>query len=274
MIKFINRRKFFLLTTAFLAARAVSALAAGGHPEVHSCAALGSQTDTCICAEGGEHPSCSCKKCSANSVCECIKSLQEESGEIAGVVKIWRTKVKTEGPKNSKGVIVYLEKVGDNDFPPPVRHANVNQKGLVFQPHLLAIQKGTHIDFQNNDKDKHNVHFLHDQTAEHVDLGTRVPGEMLSFKFEDPGSLTVLCKLHLEMAAYVAIMKNPFYTAMQVDGDPQQGTFTLHNVPPGDYVLNTWHKRLKLKGGGQPVTVEKGKTTEVELIITKRKYAK
>ncbi len=197
-----------------------------------------------------------------------------EAGKIVGKVKIWRTKVKTKGSKSYKDVIVYLEKVGNNNFPPPVKHAQINQKGLVFIPHVLAIQKGTKVYFQNNDHDNHNVYLFNDKTGEILDLGTRGSGTRIEHQFNKPGSVTVLCKMHLEMAAHIFVLENPYFTQIEVDGERGEASFALENVPLGSYVINTWHKKLKLKGGGQKITVKEGETPELELIITKKKYAK
>ena len=41
-------------------------------------------------------------------------------------------------------------------FPRP-RHPVMDQKGLLFQPHILAMQVGTTVDFLNSDKVAHNV---------------------------------------------------------------------------------------------------------------------
>ncbi len=239
------------------------------------CTELDYQSDKCQCAKGEEHMPCSCKTCSGDGNCACITSAREGSGSITGTIKLSRAKAKTKGPKSYKDVVVYLEKVGENDFPPPRRPAKVDQKGLVFIPHVLAIQKGTPIEFYNNDNDKHNVYFLYEQSkkTKTKDLGTWKPGETRLYTFQDPKEVTMLCKLHLEMAAYVVILDNPFFTTVPIDGEKQQATFTIKNIPPGKYVLNTWHKKLKLKTGTQEVTVETGKTTEVDLTITKAKYA-
>jgi len=197
-----------------------------------------------------------------------------ETGTITGKVVIWRTKVKTKGFKSSKDVIVYLEKVGDNNFPPSTKHVQIRQKGLVFIPHVLAIQKGTKVYFQNNDHDNHNVYLFNDKTGKISDLGTRGPGTKIEHQFSEPGSVTILCKIHLEMAAHLLVLENPYFTHIEIDGDTQEALFTLKNVPQGNYVINAWHKRLKLKGGGQKITVKKDKTVDIELTITKKKYAK
>ena len=240
-----------------------------------TCAGLRYQTDECQCAKGEEHQPCPCKQCSGDDKCACITAAKKSGGTITGTVKLWRARAKTAGPKSYKDVVVYLEKVGDNNFPAPLKSPRIDQRGLVFIPHVLAVQKGTPIEFLNSDNDKHNVYFLYDKAGktETKDLGTWVPGDMRSHTFKDAKAVITLCKLHLEMAAYVVVLDNPFFTMTAIDGKTQQASFTIKNVPAGKYTLKTWHKKLKLKGGSREVTVEVGKASSVELTITKAKYA-
>lgn len=199
----------------------------------------------------------------------------EGAGTISGKVKVWKTRVKTKGDKSYKHVVIYLEKVGDNNFPPPTKHAKMDQRGLVFIPHVITVLKGTTVDFLNNDNDLHNVYCPdEDVCGKNMDLGTWPQGEIRSFTFNKPGAGTMLCKKHLEMAAYVVILENPYFTVTEIDKATQSAEFTIGNVPPGEYTLNIWHKKLKLKGGGQKVSVEEGKTTTIDIEITKSKYAK
>ena len=199
---------------------------------------------------------------------------QHTAGTIEGTVSVVRTKVKTAGPKSDKDVVVYLEKVGDTNFPAPSKHVKVDQKGLVYIPHVSVVQKGTTVDFLNTDNDRHNVYFLYDKSGEQLDLGTWQPGETRSHKFDIVDTAILLCKLHLEMAAFVVVLDTPLFTKTSIDGETQQATYSLENVPPGTYTLNVWHKKLKLKGGSREVTVESGTTTTADLEITKAKYAK
>lgn len=240
------------------------------------CAGIGYQDDLCQCATGDDHEACPCQDCTSDEDCACIVSVKEAGGTITGTIELWRAKAKTKGPKSFKDVIVYLEEVGDNDFPAPVKPARLDQKGLVFIPHVLAVLKGTPIKFLNSDNDKHNVYFLYDDEegkTETEDLGTWAPGEERTHTFEETREITTLCKLHLEMAAYVIVLDNPFFTIATIDGETQEASFTLQNVPAGTYSLTIWHKKLALKTGPVEVTVVAGETTsEIALTLTKPKY--
>ncbi len=250
------------------------------------CPGLGYQTDKCECAPGEKCQNCPCSPCSADKNCACITAVRASAGTIKGTVSVYRTKVKTTGSKSGKDVVIYLEKVGNNDFPPPPKRIRMDQKGLVFIPHVLAIQKGTNVEFLNNDNDKHNVYLFNDITGkEDIDLGTASPKKSLFQRLDktnknklekvgEPKTLIALCKLHLEMAAYIAVFDNPFFTMASIGGKPQKAQYTMKNVPPGKYQLNIWHKKLKLRGGSKEIVVEPGKTTTVNFEITKSKYAK
>ncbi|MFP5206725.1 MAG: methylamine utilization protein, partial [Acidobacteriota bacterium] len=51
--------------------------------------------------------------------------------------------------------VVYVDAIAGKTFPAPAQHAEMNQKGLMFMPHLLAVQVGTTVDFKNEDSVEH-----------------------------------------------------------------------------------------------------------------------
>jgi plastocyanin len=186
------------------------------------CPGLNYEGDRCECKPTEKCELCPCGACTGGDKCACIEAVRKSSGSITGQIAIFRTKVKTKGSKSDKDVVVYLEKVGDNNFSPSLKKTKMDQKGLVFIPHVLAVQKGTEVEFLNNDNDKHNVYFVNDKSGKTKDLGTWQPGQSRNHTFDQhhevvkklgvngkPDTMIVLCKLHLEMAAYVVILENP-----------------------------------------------------------------
>ncbi len=156
-------------------------------------------------------------------------------------------KVKAQGVKNSADAVVYIEKIGDKSFPAPKEHALMDQKGLKFQPHVLAVVAGTTVDFLNSDDVLHNV-FSPDACADKVNLGTWPKGQKRSFIFKNPGCQSVLlCNVHPEMEAFVVVCETPYYAVTSPDG-----SYEIKNVPEGKYTLKIWHEKDK----GQPVQVE------------------
>ena len=195
-------------------------------------------------------------------------------GTVTGSIQVQQARVKTGGPKSFKDVVVHLKPVGAHTYPSPTTHAVMDQRGLVFLPHVMAVQSGTTIDFLNSDHDRHNVYFLFEETGQTLDIGTWGPGQRVSHTFARPGLVITLCQLHLEMAAYILVLESPFFTLAELDEKTQQAAYAISGVPPGDYILEAWHKKLKMKGAAPTVTVAAGRPTTADIVITRKKYAK
>lgn len=180
----------------------------------------------------------------------------ENSGMITGKVKCSRA-------RHSGDTVVYIEEVGDNDYDPPIEHGVVDQLNLIFLPHVLAVQKGTTIDFPNSDLVRHNV-FSTPDCCNQFNLGTYDIGASKPVTFNESCEIPLLCNVHAEMSAYVVVLNNPYFDVTEKDG-----SFRIENVPPGAHRLKTWHE--KLRSVEQEVKVEGGKTVEVSFLMKKRK---
>ncbi|MCP4253221.1 MAG: hypothetical protein GY775_07400 [Candidatus Scalindua sp.] len=180
----------------------------------------------------------------------------ENPGTITGKVKCSRV-------RHSGNTVVYIEKVGDNKYDAPVEHGIVDQMNLVFIPHVIAVQKGTTVEFPNNDEVRHNV-FSPPDCCNQFNLGTYAIGASKPVIFNESCEVPLLCNVHAEMSAYVVVLDNPYFAVTAKDG-----SFAINNVPPGTYNLKTWHE--KLRSEEQDVTVEGGKTTEIAFALKKRK---
>ena len=53
--------------------------------------------------------------------------------------------------------VVYVEAVAGKTFPAPTEHVTIDQKGLMFVPHIVAVEQGTTVEFLNSDSVAHNV---------------------------------------------------------------------------------------------------------------------
>jgi plastocyanin len=158
---------------------------------------------------------------------------------------------------------VYVEKVAERNFPPPAEHPAIDQRNLVFVPHVLPVLKGTTVDFKNSDTVKHNI-FSSRKSPTVFNLGTYSAGVVRSVTFDKAGVVTLLCNVHAEMSAYAVVVETPFFAVTD-----RQGNFTIAGVPPGSYQLSFWHEALA--SDPQSVTVEKGKVSRIEWLKPKRK---
>src|SRR5713101_8908397 len=56
--------------------------------------------------------------------------------------------------------VVYVDAISGKTFPAPTQKPVIDQKGLMFQPHLVVVQQGTTVEFLNSDKVAHNVFWI------------------------------------------------------------------------------------------------------------------
>jgi len=138
--------------------------------------------------------------------------------------------------------VVYVDTISGKTFPAPAQHPVIDQKGLVFQPHVSAVQVGTTVDFLNSDSVAHNVFWTSiggNKKLNH-NMGTWPKGERKSFKFDTPGAVPVLCNVHPEMSAYLVVVPTPYFAISD-----QTGTYRIENVPDGNYTVNAWRAGAK-----------------------------
>jgi plastocyanin len=158
--------------------------------------------------------------------------------------------------KKSAGVVVFLESI-PGSFRPPAKPVTVDQKGMAFVPHVVAVMKGGTVVFKNSDAVRHNV-FTPD--AEKYNLGTWGQGESKTYTFKEAGVYHQLCNIHPEMLGFVVVLDNPFFAVTGPDGK-----FEIKDVPPGSYTLKTWGDKLpEVK---KPVTVAAGAPTQLKLEV-------
>jgi plastocyanin len=149
--------------------------------------------------------------------------------------------------------VVYVDTVAGKTVPAPKEHPVVDQKGLMFVPHIIAVQQGTTVEFLNSDSVQHNVFWTAigaDKKAGH-NLGTWPKGDKRPFTFDKAGVVPLLCNVHPEMAGYIVVSPTPYFT--QTD---ESGTYKIKDVPDGTYTLTVWHEGAKNQS--KPVTVSGG----------------
>lgn len=172
-----------------------------------------------------------------------------QAGEITGKV--------TAG----KGIsVVYVEAIPGKTFPLPEKPLEMDQRSLLFQPHILIGPAGSTVEFLNSDKVAHNIFWpaISGNKKLGHNLGTWPTGEKRSFKFETPGIVPLLCNVHPEMSGYVIVTPTPFYAETDA-----AGSFKISNIPDGSYTLTAWHEGFKNQS--KPVAVAGQSTVDFTL---------
>lgn len=147
---------------------------------------------------------------------------------------------KVSGPKGES--VVYVEAITGKTFPAPTEHPMMDQKGLMFSPHILVVQQGTTVDFQNSDSVNHNVFWAAVSGNKKLghNLGTWPHGEKRNFKFDAAGVVPLLCNVHPEMEAYIVVSPTPYFAKADAAGD-----YKIENIPDGTYTVTAWKEGAK-----------------------------
>jgi len=135
-------------------------------------------------------------------------------------------------------VFVYIKDIKGN-FPAPSTPVVIDQKGCQYHPHVNAVMIGQTLQIKNDDATLHNVHAMPVVNSQ-FNEGQPVQG-MTSEKHLDKPEMTpfkIKCDVHGWMKSYMAVMPHPFYSVSQANG-----TFTISNLPPGQYTVVAWHEK-------------------------------
>jgi plastocyanin len=163
------------------------------------------------------------------------------AGELKGTVK-------APGMKTNADAVVYIDAIPGKTFPAPATHAKIDQKNLVFVPHVLPVVVGTTVDFLNSDAVLHNV-FSPDKCCEAFNLGSWPQGQTRSYTFKARCAASLLCKVHPEMEGFVLALPTPWFAVTD-----KTGAYVIKDLPDGAYTVKVWHPRFKTEVS-KPVTV-------------------
>ena len=127
---------------------------------------------------------------------------------------------------------------------PPAEAAKLDQKGCVYEPHVLGIMEGQQLEILNDDPVNHNVHAESQVNA----AWNESQPPRAEHKFKRFGSAEVLfpvtCSVHPWMRSYIGVSPHPFFAVTGEDG-----SFTLKGVPPGTYTVEAVHEKYGRKEG-------------------------
>ena len=189
------------------------------------------------------------------------------AGQITGTVKV-------NGLRSPENILVYISKAPSDPLDTSKATFVMDQKNLTFIPHVLPIPEGVTVDFPNNDNVNHNVFSL--SRTKKFNLGSYPRGESKKVTFDTAGIVELRCDVHAEMAAYILVMKNPYFaitdskghfTIPDVEYMKQHGIKGIKDLPAGKYVLKNWHE--KLKTNSTEIEVPKDGKVSVQLDLSR-----
>lgn len=168
--------------------------------------------------------------------------------------------LQAEGARDGEWVVVYLDGPELADAPAEMADregpALLRSRAGDLLPPVLAVSAGQPIALRSADGLHHRFFSSsRPQGFEPVD----VPGgESRQLSLEQPGVVRVYCSLHPREEGTIVVAPSRHFSALKAPGG-----YALREVPPGDYALRTWSEAHETEG--QPVRVQRGKSTVVEI---------
>lgn len=192
---------------------------------------------------------------------------QSMAGKISGTVKV-------KGLRSPANILIYLTKAPQVNIDLSEAKFIMDQQNLTFIPHILPVPVGATVHFPNNDKLDHNVFSL--SRTKPFNLGSYKPDEIKTILFDKPGLVELRCDVHAEMAAYIMVMKNPYFAVTDDKGQfeipdskylERHGINGINNLPSGKYALKTRHEKLKTKK--ETVIVPDNEDVSIQIKLTR-----
>jgi plastocyanin len=187
------------------------------------------------------------------------------AGKIKGTVKV-------KGLRSPANVLVYLTKAPSGSMDLSKTNFVMDQLNLEFRPHVLPVQVGSTVQFPNNDQVDHNIFSM--SRTKKFNLGSYKPGDSKAVVFDKPGIVELRCDVHAEMAAYILVMKNPYFSVTDKKGNfqipdasylQQAGLEDLADLGTGKYFIKTWHEKLKTQKEAITITEDGDVTIQLNL---------
>ena len=167
------------------------------------------------------------------------------------------------GPdKGVHGAFVYLQDVEQGKPWAQVTDPyELDNESCKFWPHVQIIPVKSELEITNSDPVLHNTHgFLGRRTVFNVALPDE--GMRIKKRLRRPGIVRVECDAHGWMLSWIYAAENPYYAVTASDG-----TYTITDVPPGNYTLVAWQEYT----GALEIPVAVGEKEVMDLPIELKK---
>ncbi len=143
------------------------------------------------------------------------------------------------------------------NFKAPEGDGVIDQKGCMYEPHVIGLMVGQKLVAKNGDPFAHNVHTL-PKSELNSEQNIQLPNvDRAGKKLKDPKAaeyVRVKCDIHGWMSMYVAVFDHPCFAVTD-----ESGAFSIPTagLKDGEYDVECWQERFGKTDG--KVTVKDGK---------------
>ena len=139
-----------------------------------------------------------------------------------------------------KNAFVYIKSgLAAREYPTPTTGVKLDQKGCVYTPHVVGVMVNQPLEISNSDDTNHNIHPMPKVNREwNESQPPKGDVKVKTFPKEELPPILFKCNIHPWMRAWVGVSSHPFFAVTGEDG-----TFTIKDVPAGEYTLEVWQER-------------------------------
>lgn len=129
---------------------------------------------------------------------------------------------------------LFPAKIPEKANVPVVQRFEMFQKNRTFVPFVLAVPKGTKVDFPNLDRTRHHVYSFSE--AKPFELKLYIGKTEAPIQFEQPGLVALGCNIHDYMQAFIYVAQGPLVAVTDDNGE-----LVFEALPQGEYQVKIWH---------------------------------
>jgi plastocyanin len=155
-------------------------------------------------------------------------------------------------------VVVYVKGAALQNyrFATPTEPVELDQRGCMYEPHVVALMVKQPLEVKNDDQTTHNVHAIPNENPEWNESQTIGAGPIEQHFDVAEMAIPIRCNVHPWMNAYVFVFPNPYFA---VTG--KEGHFEIKNLPPGTYTIEAWQEKYGTED--QRVTIAPNQSQQV-----------
>ena len=136
-------------------------------------------------------------------------------------------------------VVVFVKSGLENyRFETPKEPVVLDQKGCMYEPHIVALMANQRLEIRNDDPTIHNVHSM-PAVNDGWNKAQRAGSAPLETSFSHPElAIPFMCNVHPWMRSFVFVFSHPYFAVTSASG-----AFSLLGLPPGVYTIEAWQEK-------------------------------